>query len=168
MDDYVLDHLAQIRVHFLRIIPVYPRDQIGTLADVHSVFVAPFDPLMVLIAFFILAPPRSRGVPASSLLLSPTSPRAMHRDDACAGALLGAHEAGLDVEVEAVALARVQPLKGQRSHHGIVRAKFGRSDDKFTTTPGQGARQRLAKQPVSRHASPHAQPRQARAIEGGE
>ena len=38
MDNHVLDHFAQIRVHFLRIIPVNSRDQIGTLADVRPIY----------------------------------------------------------------------------------------------------------------------------------
>ena len=50
MRDHIFDYLAQINVDFLRIIPVNPRDKVGTLADVDPVFFAPFDPFVIVVA----------------------------------------------------------------------------------------------------------------------
>src|SRR3954453_22471898 len=52
MGDDVFDYLAQIRVDFLRIIPVDPRDKIGAFANVCPILFAPFDPFVILVAFF--------------------------------------------------------------------------------------------------------------------
>lgn len=52
MGDYFFDHLAQIRVDLLRIIPVNPRDKIGAFAKVGSIFLAPFNPFVIVVALF--------------------------------------------------------------------------------------------------------------------
>src|SRR5213595_3894899 len=76
MGDYLFDHLAQISVDFLLIIPVNPRDKIGAFANVGLIFFAPFDPFVILVES--VARKWSRlGVAAGYLLSFPLPGREM-------------------------------------------------------------------------------------------
>jgi len=50
MGDHFFDHFTQLCVHFLRIIPVNPRDMIGAFTNVRPILLTPFHPLMILVA----------------------------------------------------------------------------------------------------------------------
>src|SRR6185436_6011617 len=59
--DDVLDDIMELYIEFHRIISMDPRDQIGTLTEVGSILLAPFDPLQVSITRLHEVPPLPGG-----------------------------------------------------------------------------------------------------------
>ncbi len=54
MLDDILNNFAKLPIKGDWIVPVYPRDKVGTLSNVHLILIAPLHPLVVFVEIFHL------------------------------------------------------------------------------------------------------------------